>query len=518
MNVAEPRIIPFSTVAASRPRRAVIVTSYVTGAPDGQNLGSPGYSYDFVVRLFAPLIEQWGELFVTPRDEVDKAVAEARAKGFEPIHLSFLPIQDVRLAEDAPNVVVPAWEFPDIPDHVFDDKPENDWVRMASQCDLVIVGGPFTMEAFRRSAVRTPIRIVQVPTAEEYFRVPHWNPEGCATLNFAGHTFDGPEPIAEPGAEECEEGAPVGNSRSQRCGDDDSLFGKGAACVFQGAARTLYRRSLARILPKRLHYVLRRAVHAGLNAWRETGRQGLSALADASEAPLNLSGVVYTSIFNPQDSRKNWEDLITGFLCAMKDRDDATLVLKLITNQARAADRLVTFYRRTGIPHRCKVVFVPGFLDEQQLLELAEATTFYITTTRAEGNCLPLLNYLAAGRPGISPCHTAISDYFGNDVGFVVESHPEPAAFPHDRQLRKTTSWHRLVWPSLFDAICRSYQMAKNDHSSYDRLARRAREKMSGWNSMQVVGPRLHEALGSVLPNSSAEVKTLATRLQNIAA
>ena len=67
---------------------------------------------------------------------------------------------------------------------------------------------------------------------------------------------------------------------------------------------------------------------------------------------------------------------------------------------------------------------------------LCRATTFYVTTTKAEGNCLPVMDYLAAGRPAVSPCHTALGDYFGPDVGFVVESHPEPAASPQDRRLR----------------------------------------------------------------------------------
>ena len=111
------------------------------------------------------------------------------------------------------------------------------------------------------------------------------------------------------------------------------------------------------------------------------------------------------------------------------------------------------FYRRRGLSHRCKIVLIHDFLSDEQLMELAQATTYYITATKAEGNCLPLMNYLAAGRPAISPCHTAIADYFGRDVGFVVESHPEPAAFPHDSRLRSTTTWHRLVWTSLVEQI-----------------------------------------------------------------
>jgi glycosyltransferase involved in cell wall biosynthesis len=243
---------------------------------------------------------------------------------------------------------------------------------------------------------------------------------------------------------------------------------------------------------------MKTATYFGRCAWQDPNLFSPPPMPKSSAAPLHLSGIVYSSIFNPSDHRKNWEDLLTGFLFALKDCEDATLVLKLITNQPREVDMIWNFYHHTGIPHRCKVVFVPDFLSDEQLVELAGATTYYITTTRAEGNCLPLMNHLAASRPAISPRHTAIADYFSQDIGFVVESHPEPAAFPQDSQLRKTTTWHRLVWTSLVEQIQKSYAVAKQDLTAYRRLARNARAEMLGWASSQEVGPRLREALDLV--------------------
>ncbi|MEN6405242.1 MAG: hypothetical protein ABFC77_02100 [Thermoguttaceae bacterium] len=464
-----------------RSSRAVIVTSYLTDSPNGKNLGCPGYSYDFVVRLFAPLLEQWGELTVVAAEDVDRAVAEARLRGREPIHVSFLPLQDVRLAADAPNVVVPAWEFPDIPDHEFDGKPENNWVAMAAKCDSLIVGGPFTRDAFRKAGVQTPIQIVQVPTPDEYFQVPWWTPDRHTLLECPGHGFSWCEP--ELPSLPSHEGRRQGLKRAVR-----------------GGVRALCRDVGRFILRDRLYRTIRVASHFGRCEWRgESAGIRPAAMPVSSESQLDLSGVVYTSIFNPSDSRKNWGDLLTAFLWALRDCEDATLVLKLVANRPEIVNWVWNFCHRSGISHRCRVVFVPTFLSDGQLIELATGTTYYLTTTRAEGNCLPLLNYLAAGRPGISPCHTAISDYFGRDVGFVVESHPEPAAFPHDSQLRKTTTWHRLVWTSLVEEIRRSYEIAKHDRSAYGRLARNAREKMLHWNSNAVVASRLQESLRSVV-------------------
>ena len=159
---------------------------------------------------------------------------------------------------------------------------------------------------------------------------------------------------------------------------------------------------------------------------------------------LELSGVVYTSIFNPDDGRKNWPDLNNGFLLALGHQHDVTLVLKLITSRAASVDNVIRHIYNRGIEFRCKVVVICDFLDEQQLHTLTQATTYYLQACRAEGNCLPLMNHLAAARPGVSPAHSAMSDYFGPESGFVVESHPEPAAWPHEKRQRLMTTWAAL--------------------------------------------------------------------------
>jgi glycosyltransferase involved in cell wall biosynthesis len=212
-----------------------------------------------------------------------------------------------------------------------------------------------------------------------------------------------------------------------------------------------------------------------------------------------LSGVVYTSIFNPHDGRKNWEDLISGFVLALRNCPDATLVLKLIAQDRRAAEPVLAHYAQMQIDHACRLLFVTDFLTSDQMRELARATTYYVTSTRAEGNCLPLMDYLAAGRPAISPKHTAISDYFGTNAGFVVDSHPEPCSWPQDRSGRWRTSWHRIVWPSLADAFEKSYNLARNDAAAYCRLSAQARQTMQEWSHPELVVMRLRAVVEEIV-------------------
>ena len=223
------------------------------------------------------------------------------------------------------------------------------------------------------------------------------------------------------------------------------------------------------------------------------------ALPYQCSLPIDLSGIVYTSVFNPADGRKNWKDLLTGFLFALGDREDATLVLKLVTKRADAVQEVIDYYQGRDVPHRCKVIVIGDFLAEKQMYELAHASTYYLQTTKAEGNCLPLMNYLAAGRPGISPNHSAMSDYFDESVGFVIESHPEPSAWPHDTRLRIRSTWGRLVWPSIVEQIQQSYRLVKDQPEEYMLLANRCRNHMHNWAGNEAVWERLRKALDALV-------------------
>ncbi|MHC4180675.1 MAG: glycosyltransferase, partial [Planctomycetota bacterium] len=435
-----------------RPRRAVMLTSYMTGAPNGRNFAALGYSYDFVARAFTPLLQKWGGVIEVPSPErnLEAEVRRARRQGLEPIHVGLRALQHASLSESAPNVVVPAWEFPDVPDHEFDGTPRNDWVRGANRCSLMIVSGPFTAEALRKAGVRTPISIVQVPVSSTCFDVRRWSPNQRTVLDCPAYVL--PQPSAAfPDTVSCDRLARVVGPAAPN----------GLRIRLRDAGRDLYKRYLRPCIPARLD----RSLTAAHGAW------SIPAPTYHQSPQVELSGVVYTSIFTPVDGRKNWQDLLTGFLLALRDQEDATLVVKLIAKDPAVANPVLSHYRRLDLHHRCRVVVITGFLTDEQMLALTEASTYYITTTRAEGNCLPLMDYLASGRPGISPRHTAIGDYFCSRLGYVVESHPEPTAWPQDRQFRCRTSWHRLVWPSLVEQIRASYLAAKQQRAVYEAKA-----------------------------------------------
>lgn len=463
--------------------REFFLTSYMLGAPDGRNLGAPGYSHEFVARQFKSLLERYGtvrEIRNTHRD-LQPAIDDCIRRGGDPVHFSVLPFQDVVVARDAVNVVMPAWEFPDVPDEPFDGNPQNDWPATADRVDMVLVSGPFTAGALARGGTTSKIRLVPVPVPDAYFAIAARQCRESHRIGCTAYVFDRGE----------------GNEANAPASRDRRSFRK----TCEKVSRSAVRRVVGRRRYERLSSWIKDARHT---ARRSEPKPKYCELPYPKTEDLELSGVVYTSIFNPDDGRKNWQDLLSAWLVALGDRPDATLVVKLIAKSERSIREVIDNYRGRGLSHRCRLVFICDFLSDEQMLALCHATTYYVQATRAEGNCLPLMNYLAAGRPGVSPDHSSMGDYFGSHSGFVVQSHPEPAAWPHDRRLRQRTTWGRIVWPSLRDQIAASYRLVTDSPERYEALAEACRESMHAWAGTASVAARLEVAFADLFGNRSA--------------
>lgn len=467
--------------------RALIVSSVFPEAETVQQIGREAYSYHFVHRAFAALLARWGQTqeVTRPESRLDFALWRASQQHLQPLHLSFTPLHLMYLTARAPNVAFPFWEFPDIPHTDLAHNPRNNWVRIAQRLDLILTASTFTREAFVRAGVTTPIHVVPVPIAANYFAVPDWDPRQRTVLDCPAYIF--PQREASPAPPN-----PWVPATPARQG-------------LKASARRAYKVYVKPRLPRLVDKYLTLGVRS-IASVRQA--RGLEVHIPYVTSPrLSLSGVVYTTIFNPFDPRKNWQDLLTAYLRALGDQDEATLIVKLVVcpELAPAAlNSVVQYYQSLGLRHRCKLAFVTAYLSEDQMVELAQASTYYVNTARAEGACLPLQSFLAAGRPGIAPAHTALGDYFAADLGFVVTSHPEPASWPHDPDHRCTTSWHRLVWQSLHDQLRASYATAKQDQARYQALARRGRTQILEFAGAERVWPRLAGALDAVADRARA--------------
>ncbi len=197
-----------------------------------------------------------------------------------------------------------------------------------------------------------------------------------------------------------------------------------------------------------------------------------------SQTWISLDGIIYLAVFNPDDGRKNWGDFLSGFCCSFRNTPDATLILKLVHHGSdeHLGSVLEWIYRLT--PFRCRLVLLPGFLEEDEYERLVGLTSYVVNSSHGEGQCLPLMEGMARGKPAVAPRHTAMSDYIDTPQAFVVRSGGEPMSWPHDVRMAYRTKWQRIDFNSLVEAYRQSYAVAKNDPARYARMSENAREAM----------------------------------------
>ncbi|GAC1464111.1 MAG: hypothetical protein NVSMB9_02410 [Isosphaeraceae bacterium] len=516
------------TTRVDKPPIAFLVSTTPCARSIREHMGSPAYSYHFVVEALAPVLESLGvwRSIDHPESRLDYAARKAKADGYRPIHLAINPLQDVYLSPDLPNVVFPFWEFPDIPARDFGHDTRQNWRRICRPASLVLTACQFTAEAFRRAGVECPVAVVPIPLSPASFTLPPWNRDHTWTLT-CRHELLGPRSRERPddrgvAVELDPEGPPrTVRERTWRVARDGFRRIQPWLDPETVTRVTVLKQRLSRarrMSPGKLAFVLaRRGYRAHVRRWLSdeaihlittTKKSALAAIGReptvVPDPPLPSSsltlggGLVYLTVFNLGDRRKNWPDLLTAFLIAFRDRPDVTLVIKLVTNSIREHHEtgvLREKYRALGIEHRCRVVVITEFLSEPAMNALFQASTFYVNASHAEGACLPLMRALAGGRPAIAPGHTAMGDYMDDQIGFLPRAHPEPSYWPHDPELRLETFRYRPVWSDLRDAFLASASVADSNPEGYARMAAAAQARMAGYASQSATEAALRVAL-----------------------
>jgi len=209
--------------------------------------------------------------------------------------------------------------------------------------------------------------------------------------------------------------------------------------------------------------------------------------------------VIYTSVLTPKCGRKNWLDLITAFILAFKDNPKATLIIKVssqgISDYFSELHEIVPKLQ----PFDCRFILIDGFLDDESYNALIGQTNFYANSSRSEGLCLPLIEYMSSRKPAIAPCHTAMEDYVTADGCFVVDTSEELTIWPHDVNQKYTAMRHRVNWQSLKDAFSESYSVFKENPSLYKNMAEQAELSVKQFSGMSHVKDQLENFIQAVI-------------------
>lgn len=211
------------------------------------------------------------------------------------------------------------------------------------------------------------------------------------------------------------------------------------------------------------------------------------------DSEVTLSGVVFTTLFNPQDKRKNWYDLINGFVWAFRDRPEVTLVIKIVHFERDQTCWMLLQEMRKLAPYQCRIVVIQGFLEQDSFDQLVASTTFVVNSAHAEGQCLPLMEFMSAGKPAVAPDHTSMADYITEENSFVVASSPEWAAWPQDpRQVFRCVRY-RIDWQSMVTAYAEAFDVATKHPDRYEAMSRAAQETLREHCSLEVTRNRLND-------------------------
>lgn len=428
----------------------IIIHSETNQHTIAQNLGRSEYSYYFVLKEYRPVLERLGQVVevLDPQAEVDALYLECLSRGEPCVFLSFSPPHRTPVHLACPTLPVFAWEFSTIPNEPFAGEPRNDWRTVLAACGAAITHSSYTVNAVRE-AMTDDYPIVAVPA-------PVWDRFAARGSQLQGQTTTEPLRLTIKGL--------VADSRTL----DLNAFGP---------------------------------------AHLRTG-PGIDFSAPVTAQELLLDGVVYTSVFNPGDGRKNWEDMLSAFCVSFRDVEDATLVLKLTHHDAEEALSDILHHLYKNQSYRCRIVLIYGYLADPDYERLVQATRYVVNTSYGEGQCLPLMEFMSCGKPAVAPRTTAMIDYLSTDNAFLIESTDELTAWPHDPRRAFRTLRYVTNWASLCEAYKASYDVEKNHPARYAQMSAQAVSSLQGFCSQAVAQQRLQVFLAQLFEQRTMALET----------
>jgi glycosyltransferase involved in cell wall biosynthesis len=524
-------------VSDDRTARPITFLVSTAGGPRGAD----------VLEAVGPALERVGAWRHVAHPESSLAYAAARVAedGGRPIHLAIGPAHEVYLTPALPNMLLPLWDYPEVPAIEMNRNSRMNWARVADHADVILAPSEFTVEAIRRSGVTAPAVVAPIPPGEGWGDIPTWGPHLPITTHVPHVVWGGaPDPAearAAKAATRIVATAELGSSsvpapqpslpfkaRAKRAAKRrlrrlKPLFSNASieridayksrvmplvrrpnpVRIVSGAARLGYRHLVRRWIGESAHARLR-GLAGKLKGHRPAPvSHHHHAPTTLGASPLTISGLAYSATIDYADSTTDDTSLVSAFLHAFADRPDVTLIVRLVTTPEREAHdlgRLSHAVHAPGIEARCRVVAIPGRLGSGEERALARMASYHVETSRTRGLPMALMQALAAGRPAIVAGHSAYRDWVDDSAGMLVASNSEPTSWPMDGLGKHATTWNRVVWSDLRDTFVESARIADDDPVAYESLSAEARDRMARRASVSALAATLGTAL-ELLPS-----------------
>lgn len=399
------------------------------------------------------MLEELGSVVIVtnPAEEVDAIYDFCQAVKQPCVFLSFTPPHKTVRGLRCKTIPVFAWEFADIPDEPWSGQPRQNWANYLSQTGIVITHSNFAAQAVKKSlGDGFAAHVLPSPIWENYLQFDVRNkPRELSIQGKITDSYDVHPPE-----------------------DDD------------------YKE------PENVQANV--SIELDLFDLLNTSSEEMDS-TDKKITQIELPAVVFTSVFNPDDGRKNWDEMIRTFCSAFHDVDDVCLLLKFVGNRSGMAEVRLLEVLYKCMPMKCRVIALYDYLDGETYRQLLAATHYTVNTSSGEGQCLPLMEFMSAGIPAVTPFHTAMADYADEHCAFEVASVTQLTYWPHDPRRKFRTYRYCIDELSLVNAYKSAFKLVNEDEAKYWQMSENAKLNLKAFCSRELIRARFEKLLQDVV-------------------
>ena len=405
-------------------------------------LGSPHYSYKFAEEKFLRCLKDLsiGTHFVSMPEYFSAPISyESLPKyGGRNVHLIFRSTEDIRILKNGYNIVCYAWEFPFIKDITL--QGEHPFLNQKRMLGLC-------------DEIWVPCNYTKDVLERHGMR----------------NVYTIPAPIALP--------AQAKLSRGETLARIGHLNTKPFLVNFLGSG--------------------------------STGRgEGYLPFYAAVGASGLRSRKIYLSVFNPEDFRKNLDAMVRGFDAFLQRGRDDVLIIKAITGSDRfSLDQVVRDVMLNKLDQGSafeneNIIIFNAYVSDEEMTLLYDLADFYLCTSIAEGQNLPLMEAMARGVVPVTTRNTAMLDYIDAEDAIVIET---------ERRLNTNEHLAGNIAGKPYDVeICNPCQVvtaldssASLEETTYARLSANARSRIEARYTSARLQPLITARLRAIAPGAS---------------